>query len=90
MYSKYMIKIVEDLKYNGYTSVRLCSSRRKSKSFFGSTGSQNEVAALSTMPAGLPGSSTLFLVMTLTSSPLAPDKEVQLEQLKHTHHCRNL
>ncbi|RDX60261.1 hypothetical protein CR513_61608, partial [Mucuna pruriens] len=49
----------------------------KSKTFFGGTGSQKEVAALSTIPGGLPGSSVLFLVMTLTSSHPVADSVVQ-------------
>lgn len=44
------------------------SFRRKSNSLWGDTGSQTEVAALSTMPGGSPGLSTLFRVITLTSS----------------------
>lgn len=59
-----------------HTSLREVSSRRKSKTLFGGTGSQKEVAALSTMPGGLPGSSTLFLVMTRTSSAPLPDSVV--------------
>ncbi|KAJ6770317.1 hypothetical protein OIU79_021046 [Salix purpurea] len=54
-------------------SLRVFSSRRKSKILFGGTGSQEEVAALSTIPEGLPGSSTLLLVMTPTSSAPVPD-----------------
>jgi hypothetical protein len=42
----------------------------------GGTGSQKEVAAFRTMPGGLPGSSTLFLVMTRTSSAPLPDRVV--------------
>jgi len=48
------------------------SLRRKSKSLCGETGSQTEVAALKTMPGGSPGSSTLFRVITLTSSSTFP------------------
>lgn len=44
------------------------SDLRNSKTLLAGTGSQREVAALSTIPEGLPGSSTLFLVMTLTFS----------------------
>jgi hypothetical protein len=58
------------------TSLREVSSRRKSKTLLGGTGSQKEVAALSTMPGGLPGSSTLFLVMTRTSSAPLPERVV--------------
>ena len=54
------------------------SSRRKSKTLFGGTGSQKEVAALSTITGGLPGSSTLYLVMTLTSSAPVPDSVVHV------------
>jgi len=57
-------------------SLRELSSRRKSKTRLGGTGSQKEVAALRTMPGGLPGSSTLFLVMTRTSSAPLPDSVV--------------
>ncbi|RDX99927.1 hypothetical protein CR513_16953, partial [Mucuna pruriens] len=53
-------------------SLRSRSSRRKSKSLWGETGSQTEVAALSTIPGGSPGSSTLFRVITLTSSSTFP------------------
>lgn len=66
----------KDVWFN--TSLREFSSRRKSNTRFGGTGSQNEVAALSTMPGGLPGSSILFLVMTLTSSAPLPDNVVQV------------
>lgn len=48
------------------------SSRRKSNSLCGETGSHTEVAALNTMPGGSPGSSTLFRVITLTSSSTLP------------------
>lgn len=61
-----------------YTSLREFSSRRNSKTLFGGTGSQKEVAALSTMPGGLPGSSMLFRVMTLTSSAPVPDNVVHV------------
>jgi len=44
----------------------------------GGTGIQKEVAALSTMPGGLPGSSILFRVMTRTSSAPLPDKVVHV------------
>lgn len=44
------------------------SSRRKSKSLCGETGSQTEVAALRTIPGGSPGSSRLSRVITRTSS----------------------
>jgi hypothetical protein len=57
-------------------SLRELSSRRKSKTRLGVIGSQKEVAALRTMPGGLPGSSTLFLVMTRTSSAPLPDSVV--------------
>ena len=57
-------------------SLRELSSRRKSKTRLGGTGSQKEVAALRTMPGGLPGSSTLFLVMTRTSSAPLPESVV--------------
>jgi len=60
-----------------HTSFLEFSSRRKSKTLFGGTGSQKEVAALSTIPGGLPGSSVLFLVMTLTSSHPVADSVVQ-------------
>lgn len=60
------------------TSFLEFSSRRKSKTRFGGTGSQNEVAALSTIPGGLPGSSMLFLVMTRTSSAPLPDNVVHV------------
>lgn len=59
-----------------HASLRELSSRRKSKTRLGGTGSQKEVAALRTMPGGLPGSSTLFLVMTRTSSAPLPDSVV--------------
>jgi hypothetical protein len=49
------------------------SFRKKLKTFCGEAGSQTEVAALSTIPGGSPGSSTLFRVITLTSSPTFPD-----------------
>lgn len=61
-----------------HTSLREFSSRRKSKTRLGETGSQKEVAALSTMPGGLPGSSMLFRVMTRTSSAPVPDSVVQV------------
>jgi hypothetical protein len=57
-------------------TLRELSSRSKSKTRLGGTGSQKEVAALRTMPGGLPGSSTLFLVMTRTSSAPLPDRVV--------------
>lgn len=53
-------------------SLRSRSSRRKSKSLCDETGSHTDVAALRTIPGGSPGSSTLFLVITLTSSPTFP------------------
>nr|GMC72894.1 hypothetical protein CR513_61608 [Ipomoea batatas]GME14639.1 hypothetical protein CR513_61608 [Ipomoea batatas] len=59
-----------------YTSLRECSVRRKSKTLLGSVGSQREVEALRTRPEGLPGSSTLFLIMILTSSDPVPDNTV--------------
>jgi hypothetical protein len=59
-----------------YTSLREFSSRRKSKTLFVGTGIQKEVAALSTIPGGLPGSSILFLVITLTSSEPVADSVV--------------
>lgn len=54
------------------------SSLRKSKTRLGDIGIQKEVAALRTMPGGLPGSSTLFLVITLTSSAPLPDNVVHV------------
>ncbi|KAJ6316236.1 hypothetical protein OIU78_019503 [Salix suchowensis] len=54
-------------------SLRVFSLRRKSKILFGGTRSQEKVAALSTIPEDLPGSSTLLLVMTPTSSAPVPD-----------------
>lgn len=54
-------------------SLRVFSSCRKSKILFGGTGRREEVAALSTIPEGLPESSTLLLVMTPTSLAPVPD-----------------
>ncbi|WVY97945.1 hypothetical protein V8G54_030096 [Vigna mungo] len=48
------------------------SSRRKSNTLCRDTGIQTEVAALSTIPGGSPGSSTFFLVITFMSSPRVP------------------
>lgn len=75
--------VAQKLKFNLilktlYTSLLEFSSRRKSKTLFGGTGSQNEVAALSTIPGGLPGSSMLFRVMTRTSSAPLPDSVVHV------------
>lgn len=51
-------------------SLRSCSSRKKSNSLRGETGNHTDVAALTTIPDGSPGSSTLFRVMTrISSSP---------------------
>lgn len=59
------------------TSLLEFSSLRKSNTRFGATGIQKEVAALKTMPGGLPGSSMLFRVMTRTSSDPVVDNVVQ-------------
>lgn len=60
------------------TSVLEFSLRRNSKTCVGGTGSQKEVAALRTIPGGLPGSSTLLRVITLTSSAPVPDSVVHV------------
>ncbi|GER44946.1 R-phycocyanin-2 subunit alpha [Striga asiatica] len=60
------------------TSLLEFSSLRKSNTLLGGTGSQNEVAALSTIPGGRPGSSMLFLVMTRTSSAPLPESVVHV------------
>ncbi|GER48161.1 fatty acyl-ACP thioesterases B [Striga asiatica] len=60
------------------TSLLEFSSRKKSNTLLGGTGSQKEVAALSTIPGGLPGSSMLFRVMTRTSSGPLPDMVVHV------------
>jgi len=57
-------------------SVLELSSRRKSKTRLGGTRSQKEVAALRTMLGGRPGLSTLFQVITLTSSAPVPNSVV--------------
>lgn len=61
-----------------YTSLRWFSSLRKSNTFLDRTGIQKEVAALSTIPGGLPGSSILFLVIALTASESVVDNVVQV------------
>ncbi|KAF9663690.1 hypothetical protein SADUNF_Sadunf17G0078200 [Salix dunnii] len=71
-------------------SLQVFSSGRKLKILFGRTGSQEEVAALSTIPEGLPGSSTLLLVMTPTSSASVPDSvdgrgaDASIEAYRHS------
>lgn len=67
------MKAKVDMEKAHVTSFLEFSSRRNSKTLFGGTGNQKEVAALRTMPGGLPGSPMLFLVITLTSSASFPD-----------------
>nr|GLL45698.1 hypothetical protein CR513_61608 [Ipomoea trifida] len=69
---------LDEAVHGGHRSERELRRRDRIHQYLKRNGSQNEVAALRTIPGGLPGSSMLFLVITRTSSAPLPDNVVHV------------